>query len=175
VPALPGEFVIASVVISVVDGDTVDVVDGSGGGRVRVRVLGIDTPETKDPRRPVQCWGPEASAFAERVLLGQRVSLYTDPTQSTRDRYGRLLAYIVLPDGHTNYSVAAAQAAPLLLRKDNDSDASRSRLSTQEPKARTAGGPVGEDLTTLPTQTRVAAHTFYRASVEWMREWGYEL
>jgi len=109
-PVSPGEFVIAGIVTSVVDGDTVDVVDDSGGGRVRVRVLGIDTPETKDPRKPVQCWGPEASAFAERVLLAQRVSLYADPTQSTRDRYGRLLAYIVLPDGHTNYSVAAAAA-----------------------------------------------------------------
>jgi micrococcal nuclease len=92
-----------------VDGDTVNVVDDKGG-QVRVRVLGIDTPETKDPQEPVQCWGPEASAYAERTLLEKRVSLYTDPTQAVRDTYGRLLAYVVLADGGADYSVAAVGA-----------------------------------------------------------------
>jgi micrococcal nuclease len=104
-----GRFAISGTVTSVVDGDTVDVV-GADGGRVRVRVLGIDTPETKDPRKALQCWGPEASAYAEQTLLERRVSLYTDPTQSVRDKYGRLLAYVILSDAGTNYSVAAAAA-----------------------------------------------------------------
>jgi micrococcal nuclease len=96
-------------VSSIVDGDTVEVSDAKGG-LVRVRVLGIDTPETKDPRKPVQCWGPEASAFAERTLLDRQVALYTDPTQAVRDKYGRLLAYVVRIDDRTDYSVAAAAA-----------------------------------------------------------------
>src|SRR4051794_20927271 len=105
----PGVLALSGVVASVVDGDTVNVVDDKGG-QVRVRVLGIDTPETKDPRKPVQCWGPEASAYAERTLFAKRVSLYTDPTQAVHDAYGRLLAYVVLADGGVNYSVAAAGA-----------------------------------------------------------------
>jgi endonuclease YncB( thermonuclease family) len=92
----------------VIDGDTVWVTDDRGS-RVKVRVLGIDTPETKDPRKPVQCWGPEATRFATNTLLSKRVTLVTDPGQAARDRYGRLLAYVYLPGG-ANYSVLAARA-----------------------------------------------------------------
>ncbi len=92
----------------VVDGDTVHVTDARGA-RIKVRVLGIDTPETKDPRKPVQCWGPEATWFATTTLLNKKVALATDPTQATRDRYDRLLAYVYLPDG-ANYSILAARA-----------------------------------------------------------------
>jgi micrococcal nuclease len=92
----------------VVDGDTVDASDDhSAVGRIRV--LGIDTPETHDPRKPVQCWGPEASEFATGLLLDQPVTVVTDPSQDLRDRYDRLLAYLYLPDGR-NYSVEAAAA-----------------------------------------------------------------
>jgi micrococcal nuclease len=83
----------AATVVRTIDGDTVDV--RFGNGRVeRIRILGADTPETKDPRKPVQCYGPEASAYTRRRLLGQRVTLETDVEQ--RDKYGRLLAYIYL-------------------------------------------------------------------------------
>jgi micrococcal nuclease len=92
----------------VVDGDTVHVTDARGS-RIKVRVLGIDTPETVDPRKPVQCWGPEATQFATATLLKKKVTLVTDPTQATRDRYDRLLAYVYLSDGG-NYSVLAARA-----------------------------------------------------------------
>ena len=92
----------------VVDGDTVHVTDGRGS-RIKVRVLGIDTRETVDPRKPVQCWGPEATRFATTTLLNRKVTLVTDPTQATRDRHDRLLAYVYLPDG-ANYSVLAARA-----------------------------------------------------------------
>ena len=92
----------------VIDGDTVWVTDGRGS-RIKVRVLGIDTPETRDPRKPVQCWGPQATRFAIATLLRKKVTLVTDATQATRDRYGRLLAYVYLPGG-ANYSVLAARA-----------------------------------------------------------------
>src|SRR3712207_6257579 len=85
-----------------VDGDTVDLSDGR-----RVRVLGIDTPETVDPDKPVECWGPEATAFAEATLLGKAVTVTGDPTQDAVDGYGRTLAYLTLPTGE-DYSTLAA-------------------------------------------------------------------
>ncbi|MGI8806721.1 MAG: thermonuclease family protein [Acidimicrobiales bacterium] len=76
------------VVRKVIDGDTIDV---SGGERVRL--IGIDTPETKDPNRPAGCFGLEASRFTSTVLPpGTPVRLVGDAEQ--RDRYGRLLAYV---------------------------------------------------------------------------------
>lgn len=84
-------------VAKVVDGDTLEV--RKDGGIVKVRLIGINTPETVDPRRSVQCFGREASAEAHRLLDGQSVSLETDPSQDTYDKYGRLLAYVYLPDG----------------------------------------------------------------------------
>ncbi len=78
-------------VVATIDGDTIDVrIDD---GRVeRVRILGADTPETKDRRKPVQCYGPEASAYTHARLAGRQVSLETD--SEVRDKYGRLLAYV---------------------------------------------------------------------------------
>jgi micrococcal nuclease len=67
---------------------------------VKVRLLGIDTPETHRPGTPVECGGREASAAMARLLpRGARVTLATDPTQDRVDRYGRLLAYVFLADG----------------------------------------------------------------------------
>ncbi len=77
-------------VVKVVDGDTIDV--QLGAARERVRYIGIDTPETKDPRRPVQCYGPEAADFNAQLVAGERVRLVRDV--QARDRYGRLLAYV---------------------------------------------------------------------------------
>jgi len=87
----------AAPVVRVVDGDTVDVrLDGQV---VRLRLIGIDTPEIVDPREPVQCFGREASAKAHELLDGQTVTLEADSTQDDVDRYGRRLRYIWLPDG----------------------------------------------------------------------------
>jgi micrococcal nuclease len=78
-------------VIRVIDGDTVDV--RLNGHRERVRLLGIDTPETVDPSKPVQCYGHEASARTAALLpVGTRVRLERDV--EARDAYGRMLAYV---------------------------------------------------------------------------------
>lgn len=95
-------------VTKVVDADTVHATDARGS-TVKVRILGIDTPETRDPRKPVGCFGPEASAYAKTMLLGQPVTLVADPTQDARDRYGRALFYVRLADGR-DYSIEAARA-----------------------------------------------------------------
>ena len=84
-------------VTKVVDGDTLDV--QLGGEEVRLRLIGMNTPESVDPRRPVECYGLEASARAKELLAGQAVYLEPDPSQDERDRYGRLLRYVWLEDG----------------------------------------------------------------------------
>lgn len=84
-------------VIRVIDGDTIMVdVDGV---RETVRLIGIDTPEVVDPRKPVQCFGKEASNKAKEILNGKRVFLEKDPTQGERDKYKRLLRFVFLEDG----------------------------------------------------------------------------
>lgn len=93
-------------VTKVVDGDTIDV--AVAGEEVRIRLLGINTPESVDPRKPVQCFGKEASAFAKELLLGKIVRLEADPTQDDRDRYSRLLRHVFLEDGtHVNLKLVA--------------------------------------------------------------------
>jgi micrococcal nuclease len=79
----------------VVDGDTIIVnIDGK---KERVRLIGVDTPETKHPKKPVEYFGKEASAFTKRMVGGKRVRLEYD--QQRRDKYGRLLAYVFVEDG----------------------------------------------------------------------------
>ena len=84
-------------VVKVQDGDTF-VVD-INGQQETVRMIGLDTPETKDPRKPVQCFGRAASNWTKDHLTGRRVKLESDPTQGERDRYDRLLAYVWRDDG----------------------------------------------------------------------------
>lgn len=84
-------------VTKVVDGDTIDVL--LNGTKEKIRIIGLNTPETVDPRRGVQCFGREASNFAKQTLTGKSVYLESDPTQSDRDKYGRLLRFVFLKDG----------------------------------------------------------------------------
>jgi len=79
----------------VIDGDTIIV--QINGKRERVRLIGIDTPESVDKNRPVQCFGHEASAHTESLLPpGTEVSLVRDV--EARDKYDRLLAYVIRSD-----------------------------------------------------------------------------
>lgn len=94
-------------VTRVVDGDTI-IATTENGDELRVRILGIDSPESVHPDEPVECYGPEASEWATDVLDGQTVTLRTDPEQDKTDRYDRALRYIELEDG-TDYSILAAR------------------------------------------------------------------
>lgn len=89
-------------ITSVVDGDTFKV-DINGAVKT-IRVIGIDTPETVDPRKPVECFGVEASNKAKTVLSGQKVRLEYDPTQGELDKYARTLRHVFLQDG-TNFGL----------------------------------------------------------------------
>jgi micrococcal nuclease len=86
-----------SPVIRVVDGDTIVV--EIHGTQEKIRLIGVDTPENVDPRKPAQCFGEEASAFTKTLLESKKVRFESDPRQGDRDKYGRLLRYVFLPDG----------------------------------------------------------------------------
>ncbi len=98
-------------VVHVVDGDTVIVrasaasnsADSAINHDVTIRLIGIDTPETVDPRKPVQCFGPEASAEGKHLLASTSVYVEKDPLKGDYDKYGRVLAYIRMADG-TSYN-----------------------------------------------------------------------
>lgn len=96
-PASAGRSRREAVVAKVIDGDTLEI---SGGERVRL--IGVDTPETRHPRKPQQYFGKQATYFTRRMAEGRKVVLEVDPANSRRghrDRYGRTLAYVYLPDG----------------------------------------------------------------------------
>ncbi len=84
-------------VVSVMDGDTFRA--RVGWHTLTVRMLGIDTPETVDPRKPVQCYGKEASDEVKRLLTDHSVRLRLNPEREELDKYGRHLAYVYLEDG----------------------------------------------------------------------------
>jgi micrococcal nuclease len=85
----------AATVRSVIDGDTIDI--SISGRTERVRLIGINTPETKHPTKGIECFGPEASAYLEQLLpKGTRLRVERDI--EARDIYGRLLLYIYVAD-----------------------------------------------------------------------------
>lgn len=87
VVGIDGERVL---VTKVTDGDTIEI-----SNKEKVRLIGIDTPETVDPRRPVGCFGKEASNETKNLLSGKEVILQKDVSDT--DKYGRLLRYVFLP------------------------------------------------------------------------------
>ena len=126
----PGE----ATVVHVVDGDTVDV--DVGGATERVRLLGINTPETKAPDRPVECFGPEASARLVALLPeGTRVALARDV--EPRDRYGRLLAYVTRVDDQlfVNAELARGGFADVLVIEPNTARAPELAAAVAEARA----------------------------------------
>jgi len=85
-------------VVNVVDGDTIDInIPDANKETTRIRLWGVDTPETKHPERGVMYFGPEASQETRKLTLGKLVTVYLEEHR-TRGYYGRLLAYIQLPD-----------------------------------------------------------------------------
>jgi len=119
-------------VVRAVDGDTIEVqVDGR---REDVRYIGIDTPETVKPDTPVQCFGPQAHRFNDRLVTHQRVRLVFGVER--RDVYGRLLAYVYLGRRFVNAELARRGLARTLTIPPNDRFARRfKRLQTAAARA----------------------------------------
>lgn len=86
-------------VVRGVDGDTIQARLDGDADDVKIRFLGVNTPESVDPRKPVECFGKEASKFTKEMLEGKRVRLDPDPQADEVDKYGRLLRNVVLEDG----------------------------------------------------------------------------
>ena len=84
----------------VIDGDTLDV--EIKGTTYRVRLIGVNTPETVHPSKPQECYGLEASNFMKNLLTGQKVALESDSSQGDTDKYGRLLRYVFFNDENIN-------------------------------------------------------------------------
>lgn len=94
-PSPAGHSALPSALVTrVIDGDTIEV--SIGGQTYTLRYIGIDTPETVDPRRPVECMGKEASQRNRELAEGQTITLEKDISET--DRYGRLLRYVWLGD-----------------------------------------------------------------------------
>lgn len=139
-------FAAEPTVIETIDGDTIDV--RIGYKRQRIRLLGIDTPETKDPRKPVQCFGREASERTDKLLPpGTIVQLEHDLEK--HDAYNRLLAYVWrASDGlFVNLDLVAGGYADILSIPPNTAHADEFRAAMTAAKATpvglwaTCGGP----------------------------------
>jgi micrococcal nuclease len=107
-------------VVQVLDGDTI-VVKRAGGADETIRMLGVDTPETHHPRKPVQCYGPEAAAYTTRRLFGAVVRLEDDVER--HDVYGRRLAYVYLDGANFERELLREGYARLLVIEPNHAHA----------------------------------------------------
>lgn len=93
-------------VTKIIDGDTIKVSDESE--EFTVRLIGIDTPETKHPNKDVECFGIEATNKMIELVSNQKVYLMSDDSQDNADRYGRLLRYVILENGlFLNYEMVS--------------------------------------------------------------------
>jgi micrococcal nuclease len=110
-----------ALVTRVVDGDTIEV--RLDGGVEDVRYIGVDTPETVKPESPVECFGPQASAFNHRLVEGRRVRLVFGAER--RDVYGRLLSYVYLGPRFVNAELLRRGLARTLTIAPNDRFAER--------------------------------------------------
>jgi micrococcal nuclease len=127
-----------AVLVEVIDGDTITV--RIGPHTEDVRLLGVDTPETKHPTRPVGCYGPQASAFTRDLLPpGTHVRLERD--LEARDPYGRLLAYVRRADDglFVNLELVRQGYADVLVIAPNEAYAPQLRAAAADARARQQG------------------------------------
>lgn len=126
-----------AVVAAVIDGDTVDVM--IAGRRERLRLIGIDTPETKDPDQPVECYGPEAAEALTTWLPPGTVVMLTRDSEA-RDAYGRLLVYVRRDDGlDVNLELARQGFADVLSIEPNTTRADEIAMAVQQARSAGAG------------------------------------
>jgi len=124
-------------VVKTVDGDTIDIDipdKKKGFSHTRIRLWGIDTPETVKPDYPVEHFGPEASRFTKKAVLGKWVRIKLLPHR-TRDKYERVLGYVYLPDGRMlNREIIASGMGYAYPYNDHPYDAEFEKLQRQNRK-----------------------------------------
>jgi len=126
-------------VVRAVDGDTIIVrrLDDGRAPEQTIRLLGVDTPETHHPRKPVQCYGPEASAYTARRLTGRVVQLEDDVER--HDVYGRRLAYVRVDGRLFEDELLTRGYARLLVIEPNHAHARTMLHEELDAKAREVG------------------------------------
>ena len=146
----PGE---AATVIRVVDGDTIHA--RLNGVDEKVRIIGLDSPETSKPGTPVECFAREATAAAKRLLKpGDPILLQPDPTQDTRDRYDRLLAHVFLADGTLFAETMIRQGDAIHYVYDGVPSIHADRLAAAEAAAKAARSASGRRRRARAMRTR---------------------
>ena len=121
----------SATVKEVVDGDTIDI--AIGGKTERVRLIGINTPETKHPTKGVECFGPEASAYTEQ-LLPKGTALRVERDVEARDKYGRLLLYVYIANSNVFVNldlVTNGYARPMVFEPNTAHKADFAQSATQ--------------------------------------------
>ena len=115
----------------VVDGDTIDI--AISGNTERVRLIGINTPETKHPTKGLECFGPEASAYTQQ-LLPKGTALRVERDIEARDKYGRLLLYVDIADSNVFVNldlVLQGYARPMVFEPNTAHRADFAQAATQ--------------------------------------------
>jgi len=130
-------------VTHVTDGDTIGV--GRGWRYEKVRFIGVDTPETVHPAKPVEFFGPEASEFTKRQLGGKKVHLEFEPSTQYGD-YGRLLAYVFLSDGTFFNAVLVKQGYARVFGRDRFQYYKEFRRYEREARVAGVGLWAGKDI-----------------------------
>lgn len=137
-------------VVRIIDGDTIEVDLGEGNIKT-VRYIGIDTPESVDPRQPVQCFSKEATAKNSELVGNGIVGLEKDVSET--DRYGRLLRYVYMGDLFINQMLVAEGYARSSTYPPDVKH--QSKLREAEQKARTSNkGLWGACNAPTPTPTK---------------------
>ena len=126
-------------VIDVVDGDTIKV-RLADGARETVRLVGIDTPESRRPDTPVECGAKQAGASLNRLVARRDVTLVRDPTQDARDRYGRTLAYVDIGTRDAGEQMVRAGWATPYVYEECRSSGLRAYRAAERAARRRAGG-----------------------------------
>ena len=153
VDSTAGAFTYRGTVAHIVDGDTLDVRLVSGKSE-RIRLIGIDTPERGE------CYAAKATERARQLAMSQPVVLRGDPTQDTRDRYGRLLAYVWIPGGRDlGYQLVAGGFAKVYVYRNaferlpayRSAERAAKGAAGGQWKACTAGTPVPVPALTPPS------------------------
>jgi micrococcal nuclease len=126
-------------VVSVIDGDTFQA--DINRKLITVRVLGIDTPETVDPRKPIGCYGKEASSQAKELLAGRQVRLVSNPDRERTDKYHRYLLYVYRDDGlfYNEYMIEHGFAHEYTFNHESYQFQSEFKKAESEAKASGAG------------------------------------
>ena len=157
-------------VTKVVDGDTITI--NLDGAAETIRLIGINTPETVDPRKPVQCFGKQASDEAKTILTGRKVRIEKDPTQGDRDKYGRLLAYVWRDDGlffneymiQQGYAYEYTYDRPYKYQTQFKADQATAESQDRglwSPSTCDGSTSTPASTTTTPAATSPSGHTFY--------------